>query len=371
MRSKVVMPRVRTYIRTHTAAVWAVMLGLGLGLGACDKDKSTVDPESGDNLLGPMASSSEDEGEPMAYDEGLGFVDEDAEAGSELEDGEEVAAAPARKLPKRAEPVQKCKGKGKNRVCEMVDPKPGVSAAHGVVALMGDFRWGMSPPQVFKVLSKGIEDEYAKRQERAKDAMTQDANRRWRQEQINLIKANHVKFTKGSKHRWGVSLVKYEYEDDANEEMLWIKESNGMRKFYFFKDGELWKIFYAYNTEIWPGMSYAQVVEEKFKKWFGMSPQAKVKQDPKTKEPLLRYYEWTSMDGEKIRSFDMTSVHGVIALAVVDGKAEDRIGERLPNLPQETQYTDVVENVLGGTDVCYNKDGDIVECSEKEALGLE
>jgi hypothetical protein len=71
------------------------------------------------------------------------------------------------------------------------------------------------------------------------------------------------------------------------------------------------------------------------------------------------------MDNEKIRSFDMTQVHGVIGLAVVDGNAESRIGERLPNLSKEENYSDVVSDVLGGTDVCYNNDGDIVECGQK------
>jgi len=35
--------------------------------------------------------------------------------------------------------------KKKEKVCRMVDPKPKVSASHGVVALLGDFRWGMTP----------------------------------------------------------------------------------------------------------------------------------------------------------------------------------------------------------------------------------
>jgi hypothetical protein len=271
---------------------------------------------------------------------------------------------------------KKKKQKGKRQqVCKMHDPKPAISASHGVVALMEDFRWGMSTKEVFKALTKDIEAEYEKRQKSAKTAAEQDGNRVWRREQLADVKSNHTKFTAASKHRWGVSLIQFEYADDSNEEMLYVRNANGLRKFYFFKDGELWKIFYAYSTDVFPGKSYAQVVDEKFMKWFGPSPQEKVKVDPKNKQEVLRYYEWTAMNKEKIRSFDLTSVHGVIGLAVVDGNAEGRIGERLPNLAKEESYSEVVSDVLGGSDVCYNQSGDIVECGsegkKKGAIDLD
>jgi hypothetical protein len=365
----------------------SLCLALGLSLFAipgCDKDKASNDPEAGSNLLGPTASaSSDDDLGSLDDDEGL-FDDEggddmfgDEEVGEEGEGDEAVAKADKKKLPPRGKQVERCKkvrekgSKKKKKVCKMVDSKPKVSASYGVVALLGDFRWGMTPKQVFKVLSKDVEDEYAKRQKSAKNAVDQDNNRKWRSEQLQRIKENHTKFTKASKHRWGVSLIQYEYEDDNQEEMLWASTGKGLRKFYFFKDGELWKIFYAYSTDVWPGKTYDDIVKEKFMKWFGPSPELKTKEDPKTKQPLLTYYEWTAMDDEKIRSFDMTSVHGVIGLAVVDGRAEARIGERLPNQPKETGYVDAVNDVLGGSDVCYNESGDITECSEKEAMGFE
>ena len=347
----------------------AVMTALGAALAlssACNKDQASTEPGAGDNLLGPsggVGGTSED-----AFGEG----EDEMFADDELGDGEEVARAQKKELPPKADPVKKCRGKGKKRECSMVDPKPKVSASYGVQALMGGFGWGMTPKQVYRLLSEDIEAEYTKRQEQAKDAMTQDRARRWRQDQLAAIKANHTKFTAASKHRWGVSLIQHEYENDANEEMLWVKTGTGLRKFYFFKDDELWKVFYAYSTDVWPGMSYADVVEEKFKKWFGVSPEEKVKQDPETGAPIIRYNEWESMDGERIRSFDLTQVHGVIGLAVIDGSAEDRIGQRLPKIQEEKgNYEGVVDDVLGGTDVCYKDDGSIVECSETEALGVE
>jgi hypothetical protein len=370
----------------HSSLLLTLCLALSVG---CDKNKEESENPDGDNLagVGPREDDPVDDLASEGEDEEL--FDEEAE-GEDVELGDEkTAAAPKKKLPPRAKPVQKCKmvvvrddgstvddapatGKKKKKpkgkkqqVCKLWDPKPQVSASHGVVALVGEFRWGMSPKEVFKILNKDIEAEYDKRQKDAKTAEEQDANRQWRREQLAAAKSQHTKFTEASKHRWGVSLIQYEYADDQNEEMLFVRTGNGLRKFYFFKDGELWKIYYAYSTDVWPGKTYAQVVEEKFFKWFGPSPQEKVKVDPKSKLELLRYYEWTAMDNEKIRSFDMTSVHGVIGLAVVDGKAEERIGERLPNIGKEEGYSDVVNDVLGGSDVCYDKAGDIVECGKE------
>jgi hypothetical protein len=343
---------------------------------ACEKKgEGTENPdEAGNNLLGPtkrtesiesITNSDDDADLSASEDDG----DDPAELDAEIAEAEKLAKAKKKgpNLPPKASPVQKCTGKGKKKTCKEVDPKPEVSASYGVYTMMGQgqFKWGQSPDDVFKYVTAEIEKEYEDRQAKAKDAISQDQNLRWRRDQIKEAKQNHVKFVKNSNHRWGVSLIQFEYEDDANEEMIWFKNDGGLRKFFFFKDGELWKIMYAYPTDSFPGKTYEQVVDEKFKKWFGISPVAKVKQDPKTAAPIVRYNEWTAMNDEHVRSFDMTAVHGVIALSLVDGKAEKRIGERLPNVGADDKVTDVVGDVLGGSDVCYDKSGNIAECPSK------
>ncbi|MCA9648520.1 MAG: hypothetical protein H6712_03280 [Myxococcales bacterium] len=349
-------------MRTLTCTTLALALAV---FGGCEQ-KSTVDPEKGSNLVGNYGGDGTSVEDDELFDEG----------DSELEDdGSEVAIAELPELPKPAKPVNKCTTKkekvGKKtksvKTCGLVDPKPGVSASYGARTLKGDFRFGMSTKDVFKLLSREIEAEYQKKQEEAgDDAMAQDQARAWRAEQLQDLKANHVKFKSASKHRWGVSLIQYEYADDSQEEMLWIKANPTLRKFYFFKDGSLWKILYAYSPDTWPGKSYADVVEEKFKKWFGVSPEDKVKQDPETAAPLVRYYEWKSSDGDIIRSFDMTQVHGVVALAVIDQKTEEYMGERLPNVGGKEEFGGAVNDVLGGSDVCYDSNGEITECDKEK-----
>jgi hypothetical protein len=347
-------------MRTLSCTILTLSLVLAAG---CGKDK-TVDPESGGNLVGSHS------GKDRMSDDDLGFDDERSDL---TDDGSEVEVAALPELPKPAKPVNKCVnvkvGEGKKKKtekqCGLADPKPEVSASYGARTLKGDFRWGMSTKDVFKLISREIEKEYEERQKKAGgDAMAQDSAREWRTGQLNDLKTQHVRFKAASKHRWGVSLIQYEYADDSGEEMLWIKATPSLRKFYFFKDDRLWKIFYAYSPDTWPGLDYAQVVEEKFKKWFGISPEEKVKQDPKTAAPLVRYFQWESSDGDRIRSFDLTQVQGVVGLVVIDKRAEDSIGERLPNVGQDGEFSSTVSDVLGGSDLCYDKAGDIIECKK-------
>jgi len=341
---------------TKAALALGATLTLAVGASCGPKNDSSNNP-SDDNLA---AVGSDAVGEDLD-------LGDDDDYGSEFDEDEgefEIEAWPKIAKPKKA--TEKCKGKGKKRECKMVDPTPKISAAHGARSMMGDFRFGMTPGQVFKLMSNEVDAEYEAKQKATSDAMAQDQNRQWRKEQLQSIKANHVQFTQASKHRWGVSLIQFEYEDDSNEEMLWVKANPTLRKFYFFKDDELWKIIYAYSTEAWPGKSYANIVDEKFKKWFGPSPEPKLKIDEKSQKVLIQYNEWESADSSFVRSFDMTAVNGVIVLAVVDKNAEDRIGERLPNLGRDEKFSDDVSDVLGGSDVCYDDSGEIRECAPGE-----
>lgn len=255
----------------------------------------------------------------------------------------------------------KGKAKKKEQVCEMVDSNPKLTASLGVGALIKGFEWGMSPDAVLAKLGESINKYFDDQLKETKDPMGQDRIRKDRSEQINELKKGHIKFTSSSKHKWGVSLIQYEFADDNNEEMIWVKEGQQLRKFYFFKDGQLWKIVYAFNKEKWPDKEYEGVVDGSFKKWFGVNPASKVKQDPKTAAVLLRYYEWTGEKSERVRSFDMTQVHGIVMVAVVDGNQESAIGERLPNIKGDHSFGGDVGDVLGSSDVAYDDKGNIIE----------
>ena len=297
--------------------------------GAEKKSKGVSEANEDSLISSPAASEDSGEAAPATTDMDSAVAKEDGEK-------------------KRPEVKEVCKkkttGKGKAKktenVCEQVDSNPKLTASLGIASL-----------------TKGFDEQLKE----TKDPMVQDRIRKERSEQINELKKGNVKFNGSTKHKWGVSLIQYEFADDSNEEMVWIKEGPKLRKFYFFKDGALWKIVYAFNKEKWPDKDYTSVVDNSFKKWFGVNPAAKTKQDPKTAAVLLRYHEWVGEKNEKVRSFDLTEVHGIVMIAVIDGNAEASIGERLPNVKGDHSFGGDVGDVLGGSDVAYDENGKIVE----------
>ncbi len=318
--------------------------------GAAKKSKGVS--EANEDSLISSPPSTEDSGEAAP-------ATTDMDSAVAKEDGDK----------KRPEVKEVCKkkttGKGKAKktenVCEMVDSNPKLTASLGIASLTKGFEWGMSPEAVLGKLGESVNKSFDDQLKETKDPMVQDRIRKERSEQINELKKGNVKFTGNAKHKWGVSLIQYEFADDSNEEMVWIKEGTKLRKFYFFKDGALWKIVYAFNKEKWPDKDYQSVVDNSFKKWFGVNPAAKTKQDPKTAAVLLRYHEWVGEKNEKVRSFDLTEVHGIVMIAVIDGNAEAAIGERLPNMKGDHTFGGDVGDVLGGSDVAYDENGKIIE----------
>jgi hypothetical protein len=326
-------------MKRSTCATLVFLLAITIPVG-CEKSGKTVEPNLGneESLVGSR-TDYRGEDEEAALDDSYGKRSD---------------------LPPLKEPVEKCTGKGKARECSMVDPQPEVTAAYGARKLMGRFRWGMDVRTVMTQLEKDIEDEYAELQAQTKDPMQQDKNREWKREQIGDIAKSHVKFETAAHHRWAVSLIGHEFKDNEGEEMVWVKTPT-LKKFFFFKNGELYKINYAYGLQAWPGLTYQQILDDKFKRWFGMTPEVKAEFDAETQIKLIDYVQWNTADGDRLRAFDMTAVHGAFVVSLVNGEVEDQYGPRLPTGLEHGDFTDDVSDVLGGSDICYDDDGTMIE----------
>ena len=345
----------------------ATFLGLLLAADAgCKKKEQTEQPVAEDEGAAKKSRGVSEDNEDSQISSGTPTAEGD-EAPATTDMDSAVAKEDGDK--KRPEVKEVCKkkttGKGKAKktetVCEQVDSNPKLTASLGIASLTKGFTWGMTTDAVLAKLGESVNKGFDDQLKETKNPIEQDRIRKERSEQINELKKGNVKFAANAKHKWGVSLIQYEFADDANEEMIWIKEGTKLRKFYFFKDNALWKIVYAFNKEKWPDKDYQSVVDNSFKKWFGVNPAAKSKQDPKTAAVLLRYHEWIGEKSEKVRSFDLTEVHGIIMIAVIDGNAESTIGERLPNMKGDHTFGGDVGDVLGGSDVAYDENGKIVE----------
>ncbi|MBK8718055.1 MAG: hypothetical protein IPN32_25490 [Deltaproteobacteria bacterium] len=128
---------------------------------ACEKKgEGTENPdEVGSNLLGPtkrtesiesITNSDDDADLSASEDDG----DDPAELDAEIAEAEKLAKAKKKgpNLPPKASPAEVHR-QGKKKTCKEVDPKPEVSASYGVYTMMGQgqFKWGQSPDDVFKL----------------------------------------------------------------------------------------------------------------------------------------------------------------------------------------------------------------------------
>lgn len=117
--------------------------------------------------------------------------------------------------------------------------------------LMGPFKWGMSKDEVLKALSKQLDERYAEKIADTTDVYKQDKLRKEKAKEIKRVKKSWVAFENGAKSGWDVSIVDQEFKRGVDEGMLEYWENQGgknQRRFFFFDDGLLYKMFIQIDT---------------------------------------------------------------------------------------------------------------------------
>lgn len=120
--------------------------------------------------------------------------------------------------------------------------------------LMGPFKFGMSKEQVLKILAKQIAERYKEKIAATTDVYEQDKLRRARKKEIARIKRSYTEFT-GKKTGWDVSIIDDQFAHNTSESMMvfWENEPGSgkdQRRFFFFHDGRLYKMFIALNSSM-------------------------------------------------------------------------------------------------------------------------
>lgn len=116
--------------------------------------------------------------------------------------------------------------------------------------LMGAFKFGMSKDEVVEVVSNQIKERYAEQITGTNDVYEQDRLRREQSKEIKRLKKSFVEF-KGKKSGWDVSIIDDQFEHNTEEMMMifWeVHEGKNQRRFFFFHEGELYKMFIALDT---------------------------------------------------------------------------------------------------------------------------
>lgn len=120
--------------------------------------------------------------------------------------------------------------------------------------LMGTYKFGMSREAVLGVLAKQVDEKYAEKIDATTDVYAQDQLRREKKKEISRLNASFVAFD-GKRTGWDVSLVEDEFAHETGESMLvhWEnQDGKNQRRFFFFADGQLYKMVLSLDTSAWP-----------------------------------------------------------------------------------------------------------------------
>ncbi|HUJ61498.1 MAG TPA: hypothetical protein VLX92_23495, partial [Kofleriaceae bacterium] len=132
-----------------------------------------------------------------------------------------------------------------------------MSAEHkkALAELYGGFKFGMSKDEVLAVLQKQIDDRYEDKIKQTTDIAAQDRLRRDKKAELSRVASTYVSFDSATKTGWDVSIIENEFAHGTNEALMDRWENEGgknQRRFFFFYEGKLWKMFISLDVSILP-----------------------------------------------------------------------------------------------------------------------
>jgi len=133
---------------------------------------------------------------------------------------------------------------------------PPVNAEHkkALAELYAGYKFGMTKDDVVKTLSKKIDERYEDKIKATTDIAAQDRIRKDKKRELAEITKDYVEF-QGTKTGWDVSIIDGEFAHKTGEAMMdqWEKEgSKNQRRFFFFYQGKLWKMYVSLDLSILP-----------------------------------------------------------------------------------------------------------------------
>jgi hypothetical protein len=149
-----------------------------------------------------------------------------------------------------------------------------MTAAHkkALAELYGGFKFGMTRDEVIAVFSKQLDERYDDKIKATTDIAAQDRLRRDKKNEVTRLQQSYISFDTGKPSPWDVSIVEDEFAHNTGEAMLERWENQGgknQRRFFFFFDGKLWKMFVSLDVSILPEdkknfASFQSVMESKY-----------------------------------------------------------------------------------------------------------
>ena len=197
-----------------------------------------------------------------------------------------------------------------------------------VTELMGQFKWGMTPDEVTDVIGKGIDAKYAEKLKETTDVFEQNKLRKAAVAERKKIKDSYLEF-KDKETPWDVSIIDREFDHKDDESMFWTWENDpasgkDQRRFYFFVDGKLWKMFIQFNAAVFEDKTFADF-QAAMEKRYGAGAIEMRKTRSGVEE--FDFIYWKS-GGTFLRAIDLTKFYSSFCIAISDDSVEKWIGQR-------------------------------------------
>ncbi|MDB4964087.1 MAG: hypothetical protein JWP01_4086 [Myxococcales bacterium] len=250
-----------------------------------------------------------------------------------------LAASPSFAQAKKAPAAKKApKAKAPPPPKKKVVPPPSAENKKKLAERMGGFKFGMSKDEVIAVFSKQIAERYDERLKSTTDITAQDRLRKERKAETTRLNASYISFETGKPSPWDVSIVEDELAHGTNEAMMerW-ENQNGKneRRFFFFYDGKLWKMYISLDVSILPeDKKNFETFQAVMQGQFG----------PGEVEPGVITWHAGDLD---VRAVDKLKSYDAIGLALEDPKVKkDVLALRLEKAPPKKETSSVIKAVI-------------------------
>jgi hypothetical protein len=236
-------------------------------------------------------------------------------------------AAAATKAPAKAAPKKKA--------------APPLSAEHkkALMELYGGFKFGMTKDDVLGVLQKQIDERYEDKIKATTDITTQDRLRKDKKAELARSSSTYVSFD-GHKTGWDVSIIENEFAHNTGESMMERWENEGgknNRRFFFFKDGKLWKMFVSLDVSVLPeDKKNFATLEQYMEQKYGAGDI-----DIESGQITWRAGEFDARAVDRLKDYD------AIGIAIEDPKVRTEVlAEREQHAPPKKETPAVIKAVL-------------------------
>ena len=245
------------------------------------------------------------------------------------------SAAFAKEAPKKPAPAKK-QAKVKAPPPKKIPPVT-AEAKKKLAANMATYKWGMTKDEVVASLGKDLDARYEEKIKATSDIPMQDRLRKEKKAELARISTSYTSF-EGKKGGWDVSIVEEEFAHNTGESMLerWEnQDGKNNRRFFFFHEGKLYKMFIQLDVSILP--------EDKrnFETFKGVMTSNYGGGDVEADRITWRTAEFD------VRAIDKLKAYGAVALVIENPRVKkDLVAIREAKAPPKKETNPVIKAIV-------------------------